>query len=249
MNLASLLREFGLDLLALVWPTECVGCGSANRDCCMQCIVSVQSITSSLCGQKLLGITAPVFTLGAYEGPLRALLVAFKHDGRVGFSRILAPLLLRGILAAVALKEGRRPPLIVAAPSRTSRVRQRGYRHLDLLLRASLRKHPAPSPRLLNALRTLPGRTSQVGLKSAERARNASLVAVKRSVRRRLRGREVVMVDDVITTGATVRAAQDALENSGAKVIAVVALCLVIRQDTRQDHETGNGTSGGSRLL
>lgn len=248
MHLAPVLREIGLDLLALVWPTECVGCGSPNRDCCLRCVTKVRSTASTLHGEKLLGITVPVFVVGAYEGPLRAVLIAFKHGGRFGFSRVLAPRLLSEILAAVSVSRGLRAPLIVAAPSRPARVRQRGYRHLDVLLRASLRHHPEPRPRVLRALRTLPGRTGQVGLKSDERARNASLVVVSRWAGRRLKGREVVLFDDVITTGATVRATQDVLENAGARVIAVVALCVVTRRDTRQKHETGNGPRERSSL-
>ena len=63
-----------------------------------------------------------------------------------------------------------------------------------------------------------------------------------------MRGREVVLVDDIVTTGATVFAAREALENAGATVIAIVALCVAERRDTRRGNESGNGESEWSRL-
>ncbi|QIK62982.1 ComF family protein [Leucobacter viscericola] len=111
-----------------------------------------------------------------------------------------------------------------------------------------MRGRPSPRPRVLRALRTLRGRTSQVGLKLAQREKNAARIRVRGSARPRLRDREIVLVDDVITTGATARAAQKVLEEAGARVIAVVALCAVVRRDTRQNSGTGNALLEGSRL-
>lgn len=250
MDLALLLRELRLDLLALVWPTACVCCGQPDRDCCLPCLVELQRPAPLL--HPSLGV--PCAVRGVYDGPLRALLVALKHEGRTGFARELGPQLRRPLLAALSLCTGPAPPVIVAAPSRRVRVRQRGYRHLDLLLGAAMRADRAPSggahgtgrrggresgrPRRIaalrvDALRTTRGRRSQVGLGPADRARNAARIAVRRSARAVLRGREVILVDDVITTGATVLAARNALEEAGARVVAVVALCVAERRDTR----------------
>lgn len=247
MNFADLLHELGLDLLALIWPTECVGCGRADRDCCAECLKYLRSLQVARRGELLLGIEAPVFACGAYEGVLRAVLLGYKHGGRVRFARHLAPL-LRSALALAQPRRGGRPPLLVTAPSRPARVRERGFRHLEVLSRAALRGVPGSRPRVLRALRTLRGRTSQVGLRPAQREENAARIRVRRSSRALLRGREIVLLDDVITTGATVRAAQRALEDAGACVIAIVALCVVARRDTRQISGTGNGLLEESRL-
>ena len=256
MHLAPLLRELRLDLLALVWPTACVGCGRPDRDCCLPCLVELQRDAPL----RHPSIGVPCVVRGAYDGPLRALLVAFKHEGRTGFARELGPELRRPLLAALALCEGPAPPVIVAAPSRRSRVRRRGYHHLDLLLNAAMRggrvlggrvpggrapggRESDPGHRIaalrVRALRATRGRSSQVGLGPADRARNAARVAVRRSARAVLRGREVILVDDVITTGATVLAAGGVLEQAGARVVAVVALCVAERRDTRDDRIEG----------
>ena len=69
-----------------------------------------------------------------------------------------------------------------------------------------------------------------MGLRAGERERNAALARVPKYMLGRLRGREVVLVDDIVTTGATLDAAATALEAAGATVIATVALAAAERR-------------------
>lgn len=245
-----------LDLAALLWPTSCVACGAPDRDCCDRCLAVLRASCGRVgCvplpvrppqaparpGASVLpwrpGRPAPpggtgtprrAFVAGPYTGPLRALLVACKHGGRTGFARLLGAHLRSPLEAALRCARGPAPPLLVAVPSRPAKVRERGYRHLELVLHAA----GARAPRFgLRALRTLPGRTGQVGLDAEARWRNAERIAVRRSAVRRLAGREVVLVDDVVTTGATAAAACAELSAAGAEVVAVIALCGVERVD------------------
>lgn len=263
---ADALRELRLDLLALLWPTECVACGAVDRDCCRACLNELRCHREPLAG-PVLNSTAfasarvRVLAAGEYSGTLRALLVACKHAGRTGFARLLGECLAVPLRRALGEAPGGgggmggpgdagagvtglgrdRRVLLVAAPSRSARVRERGYRHVELLVREALRvmrrsrdptmSMPA-SPRLLKgALRALPGRVGQVGLRADERRRNAELVAVRLRSRWALVGARVVLVDDVVTTGATVTAAAEALAAAGAQVVGVIALCSVVRRD------------------
>lgn len=228
MDLYLRLREIALDLLALLWPTECVSCGAPDRDCCEACLSEVREAASVM---RLDG-EVPGFAGGAYEGPLRAMLVAFKHAGRIGFARELGARLRSPLREAFALCHG--PPVIVTAPSRPSRIRERGYRHVEMIVSEALRGQRAPALRV-RGLRALPGRTAQLGLGSRERLGNAARVTVRASARTVLRGRETILVDDVMTTGATLLAARRALEREGARVVATVVLCAVERRDTRRD--------------
>ena len=241
------------------------------------------------------------------------MLVGYKHDGRVGFARELGARLRAPLDAAlrdaalncdrvegVGGTEKARAPcaggapgiLIVTVPSRPARVRERGYRHVDVLVRIALRggggttldsndsndsndspprfpsvgrglltenvpPHPnggggtprAPDvpPRLLSrALRTSAGRTTQVGLGAVERQANAARIRVARP--RQLRGRDVILVDDVITTGATVTAAAKSLSAAGAHVVAIVALCAVERRSRSPARRSGTDAKQGSTL-
>lgn len=302
MGLSPLLhrvRDVWLDLLALLWPTECVGCGAPDRDLCDACgaaLARQAASTPMLCGSVPEGAgaagtarpppTVPLFAAAPYAGVPRELLIALKHAGRVGFARRLGPLLARPLSEALAAAEayagdegsaGRAAsadrsvsadrsacaPLILCVPSRSARVRQRGYRHVEEILRHTLRhlrsgrgatggeRAGGTSTALLlprrplRALRPLAGRTGQVGLTTSQRVRNAQRIAVRSAARGRLSGRRVVIVDDVVTTGATIAAACEAVREAGAEVVAAVAICRVERRDTR-DADAGSG-SGSAR--
>lgn len=222
-------RELALDLLALVWPTACAVCDAPDRELCDACRTALREQAGEAVERHDLGV--PCFVLGAYDGALRKVLVAYKHGGAFGFSRVLGALLATPLRAACS-EVDRGPPIIVAVPSRASRVRERGYRHVDELVRVALRKGRIRAP-LWRALRTLPGRTGQVGLEASERERNAARISVRGARRGALKGARVIIVDDIVTTGATMRAAIRVLEREGATVVAAVALCATERQDAR----------------
>lgn len=226
MDVGMQAREVWLDLLALLWPTECLGCGVADRDCCDACLAAVRSPPIPI--ERDIGL--PCYAAGAYAGPVRAMLVLYKHAGRAKFVRDLAPRLRAPLAEALQHCTGPQAPVVVAVPSRASRVRERGYRHVELLCTDALRGWGVPVLRLA-ALRALRGRTAQVGLNAQARERNARRITVRRACRKVLVGREVIVIDDVVTTGATLRAAVEALETAGARVVAAVALCAVLRLD------------------
>lgn len=240
--LVHMTRELWADLLALLWPCACLLCGAPDRELCLTCRTRLRAtagtaqLVRSPSGRE-------VWVYGSYGGALRALLLACKHGGAVRLAAPLGELLSGPLLVALELRRARAPVLLVTAPSRAARVRERGYRHVDLMVRRALRHLRArtatgvamcgdPLPYLVvGGLRALPGRAGQVGLRAGERARNAALVRVPRHMQGRLRGREVVLIDDIVTTGATLDAAADALAAAGASVIATVALGAAQRRD------------------
>ena len=232
-RLRGWLGEVLADLLALLWPCACLMCGAPNRQLCPDCrarlraTVGTAQLARSSSGRE-------VWVYGSYVGALRALLVACKHGGAVRLAAPLGELLSGPLLLALESQQARAPALLVTAPSRAARVRARGYRHVDLLVRRALRclrTRGDPGPYLVvGGLQALPGRTGQVGLRAGERERNAALVRVPKRMLGRLRGREVVLVDDIVTTGATLDAAATALEAAGATVIATVALAAAERR-------------------
>lgn len=184
------------------------------------------------------GFGVPCYVAGPYDGVVREVLLAYKHGGAYGFVRPLGTRLALPLRAACAAAT-RGPPVVVALPSRAARERERGYRHVEELVSRALRSARLGAPRM-RALRTLRGRTGQVGLDAEARERNAERIALRRAAGS-LRGREVVLVDDIVTTGATVRAAVAALERGGAEVVAIAALCAAERFDARGIPEVETG--------
>lgn len=219
----SLSQRIGLDLLSFVWPSMCLGCERPDRDWCQDCRTAFHASHRVI--DVIPRVTEPRVWLasGAYEGMRKALISRLKHEGQMGVARHLGQALHRPLSEMVGSV---RDPLIVLMPSRPSRVRQRGYRHLELVMRhAGIpgwregRRVLAPTSR----------RTGQVGLDERSRARNAARIRVSGPAQ--VAGRNLVLVDDIVTTGATLAAADRVLSEAGANVVGACVIAATIRKD------------------
>lgn len=246
---SSLLRELGLDLLSLVWPTECLGCGRADRDLCEPCRAALRLQLHPTPVTPKFGATGPWCVATEYEGAVRQMIVHLKHQGRVGFARELGRALavpLGSILAHYPLAV----PVLLPMPSRRSRVRERGYRHLELVSRHArdalgYRKNLRGSHfEISRALRPTRGRAGQVGLGTAARLANAGHIELRRRDVSRLQGRSVILIDDIITTGATLAAAETVLRAAGLQVLGAAALCVVVTQREKHATQANNSQNG-----
>ena len=213
------------DVAAFVFPQRCPGCGAAapaERVLCPRCWTAVPGAGLVLCAHCLRREREPVgcaghdgFRVGvAWVYDERAALVigAFKYAGRTDLAAPLAAELARAPLAVA------RPDLVTEAPLHPARRRERGYDQAALLAAALAIRLGAPHlPGALERTRATPAQARLGG-----RARRANLAGAMR-VRwpDALRGRRVLVVDDVITTGATLEACLMALEGCGAKAAAV----------------------------
>ena len=160
-----------------------------------------------------------------YDDASRRLILAFKHGDRTDAVPAFARWLARagGDLVATA-------DLVVPVPLHRWRLFRRRYNQAALLARALARSHgPRYLPDLLHRRRATPPQ----GRKSAEaRRRNvAGAFALKPARLEALADRAVLLIDDVVTTGATVEACAQVLRRGGAARIDVLALARVIRTD------------------
>jgi predicted amidophosphoribosyltransferase len=161
-----------------------------------------------------------VLAVGRYSGPLRAALLRYKERGRRDLAGPLAALL------AAPLDEILRPPAItwlVPAPSRPAAARARGGDHVVRLCRALAAGRPGV--RMARPLRLARRARDSVGLDAVQRAQNLSGRLRVRPAALPPAGAIVVLVDDVVTTGATLRACRTALAEVGVRVEAALVLC------------------------
>jgi ComF family protein len=228
MAVADLARAAATALLELVYPPRCAACGepAAEEPFCEVCAAAVEPVPSGCarCGQPgpddpCGGCRAapPAFDAvragGLFGGPLADAVHAFKYSNRPALGRPLgawlasrAPLPPDAIIVSVPLARGRRI--------------ERGYDQAALLADALARA--AGRPRARRALARTRETPPQVGRSREERARNVA--GAFAAVAGEVAGRAVVLVDDVVTTGATADAAAEALRRAGARSVVVVAL-------------------------
>ncbi len=177
----------------------------------------------ALCGRCRRGLSpfAAGASLGPYEGGLRTAIHELKYRGRRRVARRLADALLADPSASALLGQAE---VLVPVPLHPRRRRERGFNQAELLAFELGRRTglPVAGDALVRRKDTAP----QTGLSAARRRQN---VAGAFSVRRRARvaGRVVVLVDDVLTTGATALACARALKDAQAGEVRLLAVARV----------------------
>jgi predicted amidophosphoribosyltransferase len=209
-------------MLDLVLPLECGGCGAPSTRWCAACADELApSPDAPRVVTPRIDPQVPVFALGRYAGARRRAIIGLKDRGRtdllVPLSRTLAlgvhRLLLWGLLDV--------PLTVVAAPTRGWAARQRGGDPVTRIATLATAGHPDIA--VVRALRMKPWARDSAGLNSAARERNITgrVVLTRRGPPA---AGELLLVDDIVTTGATASESVRVLQAAGARVSAVLAL-------------------------
>jgi ComF family protein len=246
---ATVYRCIGDAVLNLIYPESCLICSAPvarQQDCgvcdscwakalkleivrpwCPSCGIPFQTFDPGpehLCSEC--SRETPPFSgarsFGYYRAELSRLVQGLKFEGRKNLSGLLSPLMAQ---AFVNSWDHRQIDQIVPVPLHPKRRRERGFNQAAVLARGLARLIGLPCCE--QALRRVSATLPQVGLTDAERVKNVrgafhcgkpDLVAAKR----------ILLIDDVMTTGATVRSACEGLLEGGALRVSVLTLARAV---------------------
>ncbi|NUS93196.1 MAG: ComF family protein [Nocardia sp.] len=205
-------------LLDLVVPSECAGCRAPGTPWCAECARGVAGPPIRVYPRTDPGV--PCWALSRYHGPARQAVLAAKERNRRDLARPLGFALAAGLARLRAPDE---PLILVPSPSRSSAARRRGG---DPVLRcAQIAARSLRSCRVVPCLRVWWGVRDSAGLTARERGRNLHGRVSAVPLPAWVGNAQVVLVDDVLTTGTTVSACARALVAAGTRLDGVFVTC------------------------
>ena len=243
-------RSLGLQLFDLIFPPTCVGCRRPGHLLCPSCAQRVEPVPATVCARcgRIQARATPVCQLCEEEEPLlervgaaalhRTPLREAIHELKYGGQPALAEPLARYLVAAFAGPAWRmasgRLDAVVPVPLHQERRRERGYNQSELLARhfCAAAGIPLQPDWLQRARITRP----QVGLNAQERRANVD-DAFQAS--QQARGHTLLLVDDVYTTGATLRACAMAALDAGAHAVYGLTLAMPAHESALHPAQAG----------
>lgn len=222
-------------IIHALYPPQCVLCGSAGaagRDLCPACFAELPwnrrpcprcaaplpaDVDTALCGDCIKSppswdeARSPL----AYGFPADKLVQGFKFQGELSIGRLLGELLADYLAAG-----GDRPDCIVPVPLHPERLKERGFNQAVELARPVKRRMRRPMR--LDLCERVRATEVQSKLDAKERRRNLRDAF---AVRAPVQGLHIALLDDVITTGATMESLAAALKDAGAARISVWSIC------------------------
>jgi ComF family protein len=226
--MSAVLASLAQSLSAALFPARCLGCGRRGPALCTTCAPQLPLLSRDVCPRcaspwrgagacrvcpRISPSLTSVRAACAYEGLARKAVHTLKF--RAG--RYLAPT-LGATLREAALRRPLQADLVLPAPVAPARLRERGYNQAELLAREVAE---AVGGTVRTDLLARQDRAPQQTLSAAERRRNL-VGAITCPRPDAVAGVRIVLVDDVLTTGATLGACADALTTAGATRVSAL---------------------------
>ncbi|MEV6750358.1 ComF family protein [Streptomyces sp. NPDC051080] len=219
------MRGWWREISGLVLPVACGGCGRPRAELCEECRVEFHGGVP----RRVRPVPEPVglpavYAAAAYENAVRAVLLAHKERGELGLAGALGKALAGAVRAGAGHAGVGGPLLLVPVPSARRAVAARGHdptRRIALAAAGELRRGGTPA-RVVAVLRQHRAVADQAGLGAGRRQANlAGALEVPAGGERLLAAGRVVLVDDLLTTGASLAEAARAVAAAGGHAGAV----------------------------
>jgi ComF family protein len=258
--LAASLSPVAESLFATLFPSDCRLCHTplvniSRLPVCLPCLAEIHAITGgvcSICGERLFSPRAPnpaemrcdlchrlappfvkAAAYGSYDGGLRELIHLLKYEQVRPAAAVLGRMLAEAV-SGLDSAWTQNPVVVVPVPLHARKSRQRGFNQSELIAQHAL-KLGAGNGRLVLRSKILERRRetqSQIGLTRHQRRENLrGSFAVARP--EEIAGREVLLVDDVFTTGTTVSECARVLRRAGASKVFVATVARTLKADAQ----------------
>lgn len=224
-GLLEAVRAWGREAIDLLLPRGCAGCDAPDETLCPSC----RALFGDYRRWTLSGQGVPCFACADYRAAARAAILGWKDHDDVELDRVFAPCmadLVRASGVAGMLRAPDARVLVVPAPSSASSLRRRGRAHVRPLTDAVVAELTGEGVRVrsADALRVNGVRSKSVETRGIRGRMNRLDGRIGVSPRAGVAGATVLLVDDIVTTGATLSRCVDAIRTAGGRVAAVFAL-------------------------
>ncbi|KNB49575.1 ComF family protein [Streptomyces caatingaensis] len=234
------MRGWWREIAGLVLPAECAGCGAERCVLCEECREELTGRPRRAWPDPVPDGLPPVYAAAWYADAARSVLLAHKERGALVLAEALGGALAGAVRRAGAVGRGRGgrdaggPLVLVPVPSARSAVARRGHdpvRRLAVVAAGTLRR-AGQDARVAAALRQRRAVADQVGLAASARCANvAGAMAVAGGPARRWSGgAPVVLVDDLMATGASLAEAARAVRAAGGRVVGAAVVAVPPRE-------------------
>lgn len=208
----GLVKRFIGSSLGLIFGSTCPACGCPAKNICGRCLFVVKN-----CESSNVEYHGEVIVAFAYSSVIRKIILGFKYRNQRSSLRFLGD----SIVDRLEVEKSRgldKIDIVTWAPTTHKRKLERGHDHAELIARHVAKKLSVSCQKCLTRVSDRP----QTG-----KSREARLVGPVFSARK-LNGEYVLLIDDVVTTGATLNSASRALYQAGAGLVTCVAVASTV---------------------
>lgn len=229
--IANKVELFG-GFLDFILPPLCLGCGQFDDspvDVCSACLEAIDTYDNPICLNCFEPVTSgpvcrncqdrsfPLFAFGDYTAPLKDVVIQFKFKGITSPASLFADLIVDKFEVNLAAQSA---DFLVPIPLHPSRQARRGYNQAALLAERLSERLNLPVDN--DIIERVKRRRPQARLDLRHRARNIN--SVFEAIPTEVENTGLILVDDVVTSGATMLEARHTLEKAGHRVVAAVAI-------------------------
>lgn len=227
-------------MIELLLPAQCLVCALksnnklicsycekkilSERSCCLHCALPLNK-NADFCGDCLQKETffAHIHALGDYDKPLSILIKQLKYQQQLIAGELLAELLIKSALSRYTQQQLSEFDFLLAVPLHAKKLQQRGFNQAQII--ADKLNKILEIPVLLNCITRNKETIAQEGLSIAKRRKNLSgAFSFNKQSKQKITGKNIIIIDDVVTTGSTINSLCKLLKKEEANLITVFCI-------------------------